>query len=125
MVALCKCYMSMCYLCILLYFFFPLHDDIVDSYLPIVSMYVYDLLFERTLLEKMVPLEHPWIIGAQRIPVLAIIELEYYDNRGWQVDPSIFMTVYTGPVYVYIRYGDASRAYFMGTFRIIQCMPFN
>lgn len=72
----------------------------------------------------MSPLEHPWITRALRVPVLGPLEVEYHDDRGWKIDPYTFMTIYTRPVSVYIRFGNAPRADFMGTFQVAQCMPF-
>lgn len=54
------------------------------------------------------------------IPVLGDVEIVYHDLDGWHVDNSHFLTVYVGPVSLYIRYGGGPMSTLIGPFLISQ-----
>lgn len=79
---------------------------------------------DKTLLERIPFFSHPWLTGPPRISVMGTLEFKFHGERGWQIDPTTFLSIYTGPISVYMRFADSPYASYVGVFRIGQRMPF-
>lgn len=76
------------------------------------------MFVEKTFLERIPFFPHSWLTGPPPIPVMGILKFEFHDEQGWQIDLATILSVYTGPVIVYMIFGDPPQASFVGVFRI-------